>query len=42
MTTTVFAIWFSGLLALTFGAGCSLGITHARKKGRPHAHARKR
>ena len=42
MNTTIFAVWFAGLLVITFVAGCQLGAVHATKKGRTHAHARKR
>jgi hypothetical protein len=42
MNTTIFAAWFAGLLVITFAAGCTLGVTHTRSKGKHHAHARKR
>jgi hypothetical protein len=35
MNTTVIALWFTGLLLITFFAGCSLGIGYSRKKGTP-------
>ena len=41
-TTTLFALWIAGLLAITWAAGCGFGITYARKKGTTHAHARRR
>lgn len=43
MTTPIFALWFAGLLAITFAAGCTLGLTArtTTRKGH-HAHARKR